>query len=655
MILTFLYPLLGLTLGVLLCEETGCSSLWSYILIGVSLLVWLSFYLVSKDPIKSFAFSKFQWIWIFSLFVGVGVLDVNLNRLNSLNDNIFNENYCKVTGVVENIKAKTTGDQIILYVDSISSPHFSITSGNIRVLVKTDGVSLSNGDLISCTGVLRTFPNNTKKESDYAKFMHRQKIEAYMNVRSDNIELIGRSLHWKYNLAKLKENTQILIDKSSIKKDTGNFLISILMGDKSFLNPHDKEIITNAGLAHVLALSGLHVAIIFVIMMLLLFPLALFGHNNLRRILAIVVIWAYVAFTGFSFSTIRAAIMLTLVVWAITIERKNSPLNALFAASFIIILIDPLSIYDIGFQLSFLCVAAIILFVERLNPIQHHTHPRLYKVVNLSLVSLSVTFVSWIIVMYYFKQVPLLFLPSNLILLPLLPLYLGIAILYIGFLAFHLDLKFLSLFLDKGYELFLKASSLLSGNGSGIISLNIEPHIIFLWVSGIIFIALFLYSSTKRRGYAFCATGCLILSVLAIVHAQYNEETTKITFHHSFTSINVSVENNEKIDKLVFPRRTLSRAITPSYSIFAIDCPFTSDFPDLNEVENEIRNVFLVVGPGADNEQIAQLTEKLNFRRIILHSNIGEKQETLLRSLLNPQNSSLIHSLRNEGSLEFEL
>lgn len=172
-----------------------------------------------------------------------------------------------------------------------------------------------------------------------------------------------------------------------------------------------------------LALSGMHVSIIAGIILWLLFPFNLFGIYKWRYIATLPILWGYTLVTGLSPSTVRAAIMLTVVMTCILTERKNSAWNALLLAVFIIILFNPDSLYDIGLQLSFICVASLIFFAGPLNPIDQHKHNILYDIVSAILVTLSATAASWVLSSYYFGIFPILFIPANLIVLPLLPIY----------------------------------------------------------------------------------------------------------------------------------------------------------------------------------------------------------------------------------------
>lgn len=264
------------------------------------------------------------------------------------------------------------------------------------------------------------------------------------------------------------------------------------------LDPNVRQTLTSAGMAHILALSGLHVAIVLSIFLFLLFPLNFFGHRKIRMICAIILIWGYVVLTGNALSTCRAAIMASFIVLAFITERKNSSFNALLASVLFIIIINPLSLWNVGLQLSFLCVASIIIFVNRLNPVNRHTHPYLYSIINAVLITILCTFTSWVLVAYYFGNVPLMFLSTNLLLLPFLPIFIFFGFFYTMALTLGIDLHFLTKILDLYHDFFVGAANFLSDSGSSTINLNIPPLTIIIWFLGVTLFASLLHCHRLR-------------------------------------------------------------------------------------------------------------------------------------------------------------
>ena len=120
-------------------------------------------------------------------------------------------------------------------------------------------------------------------------------------------------------------------------------------------------------------------------------------------------------------STVRACVMAACMMTAVWLERKNSSWNSLLLASVIILIFSPRALYDVGFQLSFTCVAGLIFFAAKLNPIDRHEHNRLYSIVALPDRHYDSHRSKLAPHGILFRTPPIAFLPTNLLILPLLP------------------------------------------------------------------------------------------------------------------------------------------------------------------------------------------------------------------------------------------
>lgn len=586
--------------------------------------------------------------------MGVGILDATINdssfQLNKTEEGkAFN-----IIGTIYNSHTGTHGDKIYIEIDTVSRGNQKYAVRNSRMVLYTDGVTVTNGEKVRFISKLYSFKNSKEWNEAYARRMQRSGIDFYSRIKGHQFSVVGKSKSLRFLISEFKENCIILIDKSSLSKNTGNFLISILLGEKAVLHPEVKETITQSGMAHVLALSGMHVAIIFSISMIFLFPLAFAGYARTRKLAAIFIIWIYVLLTGCAFSTVRAALMITFVVWAFILERKNSPINSLFAAAFFILLFDPLSLWDIGFQMSFLCVASIILFVEKFNPVKRNQHPRIYNLINICLISLVVTLATFTVTLYYFGNIPVLFLPANIILVPLLPIFVGLGILYIVLLISGIDFNFLAKIINWLYNMFVDSAFILSGKGQSQLSLTINEATVFLWLMAVLFLALGIYAARRKNLYKAISATLFCLSIATIM-VFAGQDQKSIVFNHSFTSINITVKTSRENKSLTFPRQSFARSQNTDFTITSVDCPLKKEF--LAEVtrNNDNRKKYLIIGPNASHQQIADLIESGNYNTIILHANIGARQKENLLGLVDEKHHYKIHSLREDGSLEIYL
>ncbi|MGY8927758.1 MAG: ComEC/Rec2 family competence protein, partial [Flavobacteriales bacterium] len=137
---------------------------------------------------------------------------------------------------------------------------------------------------------------------------------------------------------------------------------ALILGNKELLSTEIKTSFSRAGAMHVLAVSGLHVGIILAF---LIFVLERFPRIFSRRaaiLISILFIWIYAGITGFSPSVLRATIMFSIIVFGDVFGKQSSRFNSLGFSAFLMIVWNPLIIYDIGFQLSYLAMLGIFLF-----------------------------------------------------------------------------------------------------------------------------------------------------------------------------------------------------------------------------------------------------------------------------------------------------
>lgn len=213
-------------------------------------------------------------------------------------------------------------------------------------------------------------------------------------------------------------------------------LAAMTLGEKSFLSKQTKEIFSISGASHVLALSGLHLGIIYGLLVLVL------GGRGLRRVFSVafvvLTVWFYVFLTGMSSSVMRSAVMISVYSLVSLLNRDKMSLNALSLTAIVMLLLHPLSLWDVGFQLSFMAVAAILLLyrpIERWVPETILARSAVMrKMWGMMAVSLAAQIGTAPLVAYYFGRFSCYFLLTNLLAIPL-----TVLILYTSCLLFALS------------------------------------------------------------------------------------------------------------------------------------------------------------------------------------------------------------------------
>ena len=192
-------------------------------------------------------------------------------------------------------------------------------------------------------------------------------------------------------------------------------IAAMAMGDKSALNQETKEAYSISGTSHILAVSGLHIGIIFQLIILLLGGKR---RSKLTIILSTTIVWAYVIFIGFPASAVRAATMLSIYSLVLLSLRPDPTLNTLALAYVIMVLVNPLNIFDIGFQMSFLAVASILLFYPLFfNLLSSHSNI-IRAIWGLFCVSLAAQIGTLPLIIFYFGRLSCYSLLTSFIAIP---------------------------------------------------------------------------------------------------------------------------------------------------------------------------------------------------------------------------------------------
>jgi competence protein ComEC len=188
---------------------------------------------------------------------------------------------------------------------------------------------------------------------------------------------------------------------------------ALILGDKSLLRPETKKSFSSAGAMHVLAVSGLHVGIILEILLFLLGRFPQIIKKNLAIVIALIILWVYAAIVGFSPSVVRATIMFTLLALGRMYSRKTNGLNILLFSACLMLFYNPLLIYDIGFQLSYMAMIGILVLYKSIESAFYIKNKWIRKVWQGSAVGLSAQLFTLPLTLYYFHQFPNYFLLTN--------------------------------------------------------------------------------------------------------------------------------------------------------------------------------------------------------------------------------------------------
>ncbi|MBC9933655.1 ComEC/Rec2 family competence protein [Chitinophaga qingshengii] len=196
---------------------------------------------------------------------------------------------------------------------------------------------------------------------------------------------------------------------------------ALLIGYRQDLDPDVVSAYSNTGIVHIIAISGMHLALLYGSLLWLLRWLpARKAANALRAMILLLVLWGFALLTGASASVLRAAVMFSgITIGNLLLGRKASTYNTLAASAFVLLCYQPWLAIDAGFQLSYLAVLSILLFYDKIYqcwPLRSRWAKAIWQLAALSLAAQILTLP---VSVYYFHQFPVYFLPANLLAVPL--------------------------------------------------------------------------------------------------------------------------------------------------------------------------------------------------------------------------------------------
>lgn len=244
----------------------------------------------------------------------------------------------------------------------------STSSNNVEILAYFEKDTTTPppqfGDLIGFYSDVRYIESNGNPlEFDYQQYMSRQGVYCQTYIKRQEYEILQPAYQKgiKYYGSKIRNSLIEIYRQSGISGQQLAVLEALTLGYKADLDPETITSFQTSGAMHILAVSGLHTGIIMLITNILL---SFLNRSHTTRIIKcgiiILTLWAFAAITGFSASVCRSALMFSMLTVSEILNRHSSTYNTLAVSAFILLTLNPLLIFNVGFGLSYLAVLAII-------------------------------------------------------------------------------------------------------------------------------------------------------------------------------------------------------------------------------------------------------------------------------------------------------
>jgi competence protein ComEC len=298
-----------------------------------------------------------------------------------------------------------------------------------RLLITAKGpVPVSYGEELDLYGmIVKPRGERNPGEFDYASYLANQNVFGLMHVRdSSDWTATGRSYAnplIRHFILPIKHHV-MRINHETLSPLGASIATGLLVGERSEIPSEVLQAFSYTGTIHILSLSGLHVVFVSALL------LGLFGFFRVpyvaRVYLTLACLVVYIAVADFVPSVVRAAVMTGAVLLGTVLQRRRLLVNNLFVALLIIIISDPLSLFDIGLQLSFTAVLSIVIIYPKLETLckrfglflgPHRSFSE--NIVSLLLVSVAAQIGTIPFTAYYFNKIPLIALAANVLIVPL--------------------------------------------------------------------------------------------------------------------------------------------------------------------------------------------------------------------------------------------
>jgi competence protein ComEC len=345
-------------------------------------------------------------------------------------------NYYK--GVITDpIEEKKKFYKTTLSVDKIySKEKWTKANGKIILYLPKTCEKLSYGTELQIKGnPAEVKPPSLPGEFDYKTYLRFHHIYHQHFLKKEHFEIIAENkgniiLNFSY---KLRNYFESILKEYVTGENEFSIASALLLGIRSGLSEEMKASYSSTGTMHILAISGLHVAVVFQLLMtiLIFIPQGKFWNRLITFFFLLTLLWFFALITGFSPSVIRAVFMFSIILLSKLLRKNTNIYNTICFTAFCLLFYDPMLIADAGFQLSFLAVLGIVYLSDRIYFLINIENRILDYIWRTSSVSLAAQLAVLPLSLYYFKQFPLFFLLANLIAIPL-----SGVILYTGVLLF---------------------------------------------------------------------------------------------------------------------------------------------------------------------------------------------------------------------------
>lgn len=292
-------------------------------------------------------------------------------------------------------------------------------------------LDIKTGKIVKINGSIKSLDKMSFDDFDYGRYVKSIGYKGVITAKSYKIKGENKFYIFEGNIKRYLVNTF-----RYLYKDKADFINSLILGQKEDLSEEEKDMFSKTGTSHVIAISGLHTGILCTMITLIIR-----GINKLYKLIILTIVMIlYNIMIGFSPSIVRSIVFVIIMYLSIFLEEKRDGICTLSFIGTFLIMNNPYIIYNTSFQLSFLATLSIIYFYKIINK---------YLKISIISISLSANILTWPIVYYVFKGIPVLFILGNIIIIPVIGIVMNLSIISVIIFKFSVLISKVLAYLSK--------------------------------------------------------------------------------------------------------------------------------------------------------------------------------------------------------------
>ncbi|MGH2665756.1 ComEC/Rec2 family competence protein [Flavobacterium sp.] len=576
------FPVVRITIwfiaGIITAYYSKINGTLGFVLLGLSCSVFAILFLKAN---KEYQTKPLFAIGLYSLFFCIGMTTTIVH-----NDTFQKNHYKNNSALFESVhtiqillreKLKNTANNI-RYIAEIKQIDHKETSGKILLNLKKEPLLkefIPGTQLEIKEQLVLNFKPNNPDQFDYGNYLESKGIYAQIFAETSQLKInteIKKNI-WHYTSA--FRNTIITnLTKSGFKKEELAVVVALILGQQQDISPEVLRDYQYAGAVHILSVSGLHVGFILLLITFLLKPLPKNRFGNLIRFVIILLsLWVFALIAGLAPSVVRSATMFSFLAIGMLLNRETNMYHTTLASLFLILLAEPLFLFDIGFQLSYIALFFILWLQPKLKTLWQPKNKIIIYFWDILTVSFAAQIGAFPLSIYYFHQFPGLFFVTNLVLIPCLSIIMALGVLLMILAYFDSAPQFLSQVVEFFITVMNSFIKWIASIESFVIK-DIPLSFSLLIVCYLILFSWIIWAEKPTFGKAAFALSSVILFQGLFITTHWTEEnkTEYIVFNISKKSViaerigkDITLFTNEHLSENGFEKKMIQSYVTAHF------------------------------------------------------------------------------------------